>query len=139
MKKLMMPQLFALLSFGVECASRTKEGAGGAPAAGSEPENEKPQKMRKQEEMRNLRKDRNRETPTPGPSEEVIDKGWSVSLPAVVAAASLMAAKAAEKKPNILFIMGDDVGRWQVVNRLPRAVGPFKENGEERVHRACRS
>jgi arylsulfatase A-like enzyme len=50
-----------------------------------------------------------------------------------------MAAKAAEKKPNILFIMGDDVGWWQVVNRLPRAVGPFKENGEERVHRACRS
>jgi arylsulfatase A-like enzyme len=27
-----------------------------------------------------------------------------------VAAASLMAAKAAEKKPNILFIMGDDAG-----------------------------
>jgi len=66
MKKLMMLAFFTLLLFGVECASWAKEGTRGAPAAGSEPENQKPQKMRKQG-MGNLRKDRNRKTPTPAP------------------------------------------------------------------------
>jgi hypothetical protein len=66
MKTLMMLVLFTLLLFGVECASWAKEGAEGTPAAGSEPENQKPQKMRKQG-MWNLRKDRNRRTPTPAP------------------------------------------------------------------------
>jgi arylsulfatase A-like enzyme len=42
---------------------------------------------------------------------------WSVALLAAVATASLLAAsaaKAAQKKPNILFIMGDDVGWFNI-------------------------
>ena len=43
----------------------------------------------------------------------------AVGMAAVVTAAP---AVAQEKKPNILFIMGDDIG-WMQVARLPRVLG----------------
>ena len=44
-------------------------------------------------------------------------KGWQVSLLAAVTLATLMTAgavRAADKKPNILVIWGDDIGYWNV-------------------------
>ena len=45
-------------------------------------------------------------------------KQWTVSLLAAVATLSFMAASAAgaaeDKKPNIVMIMGDDIGIWNI-------------------------